>query len=182
MNSLKRQAFTLVELLVVIAIIGILIGMLLPAVQQVREAARRTQCLNNTRQIGLAALNFESGRGGFPGLLGTVTGGEISKRSVTLDLLPFMEQENLQNEIYSRANNTTDTRIRFGLEWLDRDAEVTFDSPESLRCPSMSEPSQFATDFEEFFEFPVSERSDYQPVNGIHKGNNFLNLVFTHGI
>ena len=68
-RPLQRQGFTLVELLVVIAIVGILIGMLLPAVQMVREAARRTQCANNLRQISIAVHNYESALQRFPTIL-----------------------------------------------------------------------------------------------------------------
>ncbi|QEG24742.1 DUF1559 family PulG-like putative transporter [Mariniblastus fucicola] len=99
-RSQKRYGFTLVELLVVIAIIGILIGMLLPAVQQVREAARRTQCMNNMRQIALACLNFESAHMRFPtGALGVadpvLPGVEPQRMGLLAQILPHIEANNV---------------------------------------------------------------------------------------
>lgn len=94
----NRRGFTLVELLVVIAIIGILVGLLLPAVQQIREAARRTQCLNNLKQLGLAAHNFESAYKRFPpGFIGAMpVPGDYSRNSNIghlVHLLPYIEQQ-----------------------------------------------------------------------------------------
>ena len=99
-----RQGFTLVELLVVIAIIGILIGLLLPAVQSVREAARRIQCANHLKQMGLGALNHEEAHGFFPSCgwgwawIGDPDRGfgETQPGGWIYNLLPFVEQDALQ--------------------------------------------------------------------------------------
>lgn len=105
----NNSGFTLVELLVVIAIIGILIGMLLPAVQAVREAARRTQCLNNQKQIALAGLNFESANMHFPTAgaqtqswwaTGEIFGQQWGYENLgwAYQILPFIEQNALHDK------------------------------------------------------------------------------------
>ena len=99
MYQRRHKGFTLVELLVVIAIIGILIGMLLPAVQAVREAARRTQCANNLKQQGLALLNYESAHQEFPAAnTPSEVNGNGRGNSFWVFVLPFIEQGNLQGQ------------------------------------------------------------------------------------
>ncbi len=112
----RSRAFTLIELLVVIAVIAVLIALLLPAVQSAREAARRIQCVNNLKQLGLAVLNYESANAVLPPQqVLQFTGTTLSWKSqwgVTSRLAPFMEQGPMYNAINyalksSAPENTT---------------------------------------------------------------------------
>ncbi len=95
----RCNGFTLVELLVVVAIIGILIGMLLPAVQAVRIAARRTACVNQVRQIALALHNYESAYARFPaGVVDDDNNHRECQHSALVFILPFLEQQNISDQ------------------------------------------------------------------------------------
>ena len=159
-TAVRRQAFTLVELLVVIAIIGILIGMLLPAVQQVREAARRSTCLNNLRQLGLAAHNFESGYMRLPHA-GDCSDGywdidrqldpvyDLENMGWAYQILPFIEQ-----------NNVYEQRSTDGV-WLSGNPAVAEASIPTFVCPTRGQ----RIALNQFFLFPIM-LSDYAGAAG----------------
>jgi prepilin-type N-terminal cleavage/methylation domain-containing protein len=133
-----RAAFTLVELLVVIAIIGVLVGLLLPAVQTAREAARRSSCTNNLKQVALATQNYQDAKRQLPAIsagsccwVSGQNNNNGGRRSAYVDLLPFMEESAMFESIQG------------GVGGLPRGGPYGFSAwsvwdtaPASLRCPS----------------------------------------------
>ena len=134
----RKNGFTLVELLVVIAIIGILIGMLLPAVQAVREASRRIACASNMRQMSIGMLNYESANGHFPpGIIGDnrATNG-INWSAI---ILPFVEQEALFDRLQQQTDNFTtfrSTNQNFPTIWTDENGDTATEILPIYHCPS----------------------------------------------
>jgi len=139
-NNLKRKAFTLIELLVVIAIIAVLVGLLVPAVQKVREAANRMSCQNNMKQLGIAMHNFQTTRGYFPAAAVTtattnkstlamaarmgVTAPNV-KHGWSIFILPFIEQDNLFKQ-YNLA-----------LDWSNAANQMVRETPvKTYLCPT----------------------------------------------
>ncbi|HEX3599660.1 MAG TPA: DUF1559 domain-containing protein [Lacipirellulaceae bacterium] len=165
-RALKSRAFTLVELLVVIAIIGILVALLLPAIQAAREAARRTQCLNNLKQMGLAVLNYESSNRFFPRGRWNLDPADTGKHTVTdrpaaksndaswaVIVLPFAEEQSIAAQ-YSLKK-----------EWFNLDNRPSISSALKIFvCPSVPEVSRpdivFNTD-------PKPAAGDYGCSNGV---------------
>ena len=166
-----RRAFTLVELLVVIAIIGILVGLLLPAVQAAREAARRMQCSNNLKQIGLALHNYHSTFNKFPaGGYGTHQNQDPGF-SWMISILPYCEQSNLYNRLIFTGPGVGWVGPVNSIGWMNGKVLDNVALP-YMKCPSSTVP--------EFGFFPIPQitvmRPQYVGIAGAADGNGFVNV------
>ncbi|MBN1911992.1 MAG: DUF1559 domain-containing protein [Pirellulales bacterium] len=166
----QRRAFTLVELLVVIAIIGILIALLLPAVQAAREAARRINCTNNMKQIGLAAVQYENAYKTYPPSQVNVreSGAMARYHNVWPLLLPYMEQRQLYDLYY------------FDVPWYNaKNRGVAEAAVPNLRCPSSPGPDTVTYTGTTAGTYAVA---DYTTAHSIPQGGDFYNYLVSKGI
>ena len=157
-RSRPRVGFTLIELLVVIAIIAVLIGLLLPAVQKVREAANRIKCENNLKQIGLSLHNFHDTRGFFPATVRPPTSntGPLPRQGWMIFLLPYVEQDNLFQG-YNLAQNWFDTA----------NLPVTSQRVPTFECPSTPVPQRLDARPETVPWTPIVAITDYAVFNNV---------------
>ncbi len=180
----RRSAFTLIELLVVIAIIAVLVGLLLPAVQKVREAAARMSCSNNLKQLGLAAHNYHSTASKFPpgvnvpGILTGLSGGASSPPPVVAGqsfsifeaLLPYVEQNNVYNQLNFVGPTTAGGNAGNDSQY-NNCATATNPTPvgstiiKTFLCPSDTAPTQ----------------TTYVGTSGVSKGLTYLFGANTYG-
>lgn len=159
-SSLLRRGFTLIELLVVIAIIAVLVALLLPAVQQAREAARRSSCKNNLKQLGLAIHNYHDTHGQFP--LSPQFVWEEDKGTYFVQLLPYLDQAPLYNEIDFRLNQASTPT--FDAQTLSSGGLVRSQRISTLVCPS--EASEAVWGDRAKTNYALSMGSQSMPSNG----------------
>ena len=179
-RRLRRTGFTLVELLVVIAIIGILVGLLLPAVQAAREAARRMQCSNNLKQMGLAIHNFESANKFLPACEKDIPAaayptpsnpyGVRATYGTLFHLLPYLEQTQIYNLIDVRRSYIDPVNMQPNYGTANPLAATPV---QAFICPST--PGNPPSDYGPYFASIglnrgayIAPRTDYIPIKGIH--------------